>query len=168
MAGHLGLGFGQLLRGPGLQPALLRGQLRDPRRPLRLSPLLPGPGFGPQLRLRRLTAGQLARRPLAGRPGRGPAARRRGIIAAAEQGVLRDVGGAGLLDPRRHLGLQQLLQRGDVQPELLRGRVRRHRRVRLDLRAVPGHHVDPDQALPRARYQGLHQQPLVAAPCAGR
>ena len=37
----------------------------------------------------------------------------------------------------------------------------------FDLGAVPGHHVDPDQALPRARHQRLHQQPLQPAPCAG-
>ena len=102
MAVHLGLAFGQLPGRPGLQPALLRGQLRVLPRPLRLSLLAAGPGFGLQLRLappRRRASLPAVR--FQGRPGRGPAGQRvGGIAAAAGQGVLSRVGGGGLLDPR--------------------------------------------------------------------
>ena len=116
--------------------------------------------LGLQLRLRRLAAGQLARRPLPGRPGRGPAGPAAGTSPPLNRASSAASAARACSIHACHLGFQQLLQLRDIQPQLLRGRVRGHRRVRLDLGAVPGRHVDPDQALPRARRQRLHQQPL--------
>ena len=142
MAGH-----------PPLQPG-------DLLRPPRLGLCLPGLLLSVQLHLRLLAADDLVRQP--GQRAR-PGASRRPVTAAVTasgHGVLGRIGRPGLGEPRLHLSGQQRLQLADLDLQLPSGGVRRHRRIRLDLRPVPGHHIDADQALPRARCQRLDQQPL--------
>jgi len=121
--------------------------------------LAAGGFFGVQLR-----PGLLAPDDLAGEPGqrhRGPTRAQAAVfVILAEQRVLGGIGGLRLGEPRVHPGGQQRLQLADLNLQLLRSGVRRHRRVRLDLRPIPGHHIHAHQALRRACHQRLNQQAL--------
>ena len=129
------LALGQLLDGPGLQPVLLCRQLGDLARPLRPGLLLAGPGLSLQLRLRALrrASSPAVRLPAAPAGVPPPAA---GPHRRCRTARPPDVGGAACsTTPGPRLPAAPPAPR--PQPELLRGRVRRHRRVRLDLGAAP-------------------------------
>jgi hypothetical protein len=128
---------------------------------------LGGPGFQLRLLLFRLPGGQLPagrlaalqqhRRPLrrllpapAVPAGRAARRGRRGISV---------IKGKVLSDPEPDPGIDQLLQLRDLRLQLPSGHVRGHRRARLQLGPVPGHHLQGHQALPRARLHRLRQQP---------
>ena len=141
-------------RGAALQPGDLPGVLRFGLR-------LAGRRLGVQPRL-----GLLAADDLVGEPGQRHRAAIRArarsavVFTLAEQRVLCGVGGLSLGEPRVHLSGQQRLQLGDLDFQLPGGGIGGHRRVRLHLGAIAGHHIHADQALPRTRHQRGHQQPL--------